>query len=356
MIDNNNKREKVEFPEGKIVLLDGTELECFPRAEAMAEDAVSDELALDTTGQYLTIGKEKPAQRPLANEQKQQQEELFIDNAFYLLAHKERVLSDSRMFLCPIAVQSGLAYTGTSGLRNPTLGVYIEWWLNCHGAMRIDNKGRKSLVYRLAGSPLSGANKCSEVLEDGEIQVVKLLPFREHWAPFININTRYTYAKAKYQAYSLQQVLEILHGEENGLDLAHTIDAQFFKHEISKLNAQVCRLTKDRDDWHQRYRDLLLTNNDARIREFYAEYQALETRVDLETVYLKGQKQSLKAELKSGRMDNVAYQKQVGPISKRLKELEFEPGQFASNKLRELFPNDDISFSVIEEYICKHRK
>lgn len=82
----------------------------------------------------------------------------------------------------------------------------------------------------------------------------------------------------------------------------------------------------------------------------------MKTRVDLETINLKEQKQSLRAELKSGRMDNVTYQKQVGLISKRLKELEFEPGHFASDKLRELFPNDDISFLAIEEYICKHRK
>ena len=179
---------------------------------------------------------------------------------------------------------------------------------------------------------------------------------QRHWGLFIDINTRYTDAKAKYQSYSLQQVLDILHGENDGLDLAHTIDTQFFRHEINKLNAQVRRLTKDRDDWHQRYCDLLLTSNDARIREFYAEYQALETRVDLETIYLKEQKQSLKAEFKSGRMDNVTYQKQVGPISKCLKELEFELGYFASDKLKELFPHDDISFSTIEEYIYKHRE
>ncbi len=355
MIINNSKKEKVEFPEGKIVLLDGTELECIPRAEAISDDAESDELALDTTGQYLSIGKEKPVQQPTTDEQKQQQE-LFLNNAFFLLAHKERILSDSRMFLCPIAVQSGLAYTGTSGFRNPTLGVYIEWWLNCHGAMRIDKKGQKSLVYRLAGSPLSGANRCGEVLEDGNTHTVTLLSFRDHWAPFIDINTRYTEAKAKCRAYTLQQVLDILHSEDDGVDLVHTIDSLFFKHEINKLNAQVHRLKTDRDDWHQRYRDLLLAGNDARIREFYAEYQALETRVDLETINLKEQKQSLKAELKSGRMDNVAYQQQVGPISKRLKELKSEPERFASDKLREIFPSDEISLSTIEEYIYKHRK
>lgn len=356
MIDNNNKREKVEFPEGKIVLLDGKELECFPKADATANGAdASDDMTIDTTGQYLTIGNKKPAHPPI-DEQKVAQKELFINNAFYLLAHKDRILSDSRMFLCPIAIQSGLAYTGTSGFRNPTLGIYIEWWLNCHGAMRIDEKGQRSLVFYLAGSPLSGCNKCSEVREDGKTSIVSLSSFGRHWGPFTNINTRYTDAKARYQAYTLEQVLDILHQEDGGdVDCAHIIETQFLKNEINKLNEQVGRLKKDCDEWCQRYYDVLLRSNDARIREFYAEYQALETQVELETIYLKEQKQNLKVELKSGRMDNVTYQKQITPIKKRIKELKFQLGRFASEKLKEIFPKNRVSLSMIEEYIYKHR-
>ena len=49
MIVGSDKREKVEFPVGKIVLLDGTEQnrteqECIPRADAIAEDKASDKL------------------------------------------------------------------------------------------------------------------------------------------------------------------------------------------------------------------------------------------------------------------------------------------------------------------------
>ena len=356
MIENNDKREKVEFPEGKIVLLDGTGLECLPKADVVISDVESDQLAFDTTGQYFSIGNKKATHQLPIDELKEAQKDLFVNNAFYLLAHKDRILSDSRMFLCPIAIQCGLAYTGTSGFRNPTLGVYIEWWLNCQGAMRIDKKGRKSLVYHLAGSPLSGANKCSEVWEDGKTSIMSLSSFGRHWGPFTNINTRYTDAKARYQAYTLEQVLDILHQEDGGdVDCAHIIETQFLKNEINKLNEQVSRLKKDRDEWCQRYYDVLLTSNDARIREFYAEYQALETRVDLETIYLKEQKQNLKVELKSGRMDNVTYQKQITPIKKRIKELEFQKGVFVNDKLNEIFPKNHVSLSMIEEYIYKQQ-
>ena len=357
MIVNSNKQEKVEFPEGKIVLLNGTVLECYAKANTLVGSAASDELALDTTGEYLSIGRKKPTPRPLTNEeQKRHEHDRFVNNAFYLLAHKDRILSDSRMFLCPVEVQNGLAYTGISGFRNPTLGVYIEWWLNCRGAMRVDKDRRRSLVYHLAGSPLSGSNKCSEVYENGETKVVTLPPFKDHWGPFIRINTRYTDAKAKYQHYPLELVLEILHREDDGkTDYALITENRFLNYEIDKLNYLVSHLTEDRNDWRKRYYDLLMSSNDVKIREFYAEYQALKTRVDLETIYLKEQKQGLKAELKSGRMDNVTYQKQITPINKRINELKFQPGRFASEKLKEIFHKNNISVSMIEEYIYKHK-
>ena len=88
------------FPENKIVLLSGRSLDCYPLPPS---EGVGAEV----------MGKEEC--------------ELFVRNAFYLCAHRERIMSDSRMFLCPVAVRNGLAYTGTAGFTRPTLGVYLEW-------------------------------------------------------------------------------------------------------------------------------------------------------------------------------------------------------------------------------------
>ena len=123
-------------------------------------------------------------------------------------------MQDSRMFLAPVAVQSGLAYTGTSGFRNPTVGVYLEWWSCCKGAVRSGGNGAESLVYYMAGSPLSGANRCAAVHEDGTEEGVALRSFSDYWRSFMKINQRYSEAKARYQAYSLQQVLDILKSGE----------------------------------------------------------------------------------------------------------------------------------------------
>ena len=91
----------------------------------------------------------------------QDQEKLFTDNIFYLWQHKERILSDSRMFLAPVSVSSGLSYFGS--ILNPTLGVYIEFWTESEIAINTDAKGQRNIVYKVVGSPLTGVNYCSIV-------------------------------------------------------------------------------------------------------------------------------------------------------------------------------------------------
>lgn len=209
-----------EPTENSITLMNGAVLECFPK-ESQPCDIEPDKMQLDATGKYLSIGNEKPykgkEKAPIAptEELEQQQKKLFTDNAFYLLAHSERIMRDSRMFLAPVAVHNGLAYTGTSGFRNPTIGIYLEWWNECARALRTDDEGNRSLVFYLSGSPLSGANSCAEVYEDGRIESVSVRSFIDFWPPFMAINQRYTEAKDIHQAYTLQQVLDILHAEDS---------------------------------------------------------------------------------------------------------------------------------------------
>lgn len=209
-----------ETTENSITLMNGAVLECFPK-ESQPCDIESDKMQLDATGKYLSIDNKKPYKREAkaqidpTEELEQQQKKLFTDNAFYLLAHSERIMRDSRMFLAPVAVHSGLAYTGTSGFRNPTIGIYLEWWNECAKTLRTDDEGNRSLIFHLAGSPLSGSNCCAEVYEDGRIESVSVRSFIDFWPPFMAINQRYTEAKDMHQAYTLQQVLDILHAEDS---------------------------------------------------------------------------------------------------------------------------------------------
>lgn len=348
--------ENETFPDGKIVLLNGVQLDCYPLENEDIEAGFQDKLELDTTGQYVTVRKCKPKTMPVSDE-KMQEQQLFVDNAFYLLAHMDRIMNDSRMFLAPVAVQSGLAYTGTSGFSRPTLGVYLEWWQTCDGAMRIDNEGSRSLVYHLAGSPLSGSNRSSSVREDGKIETVALSSFISYWSPFIKINTRYTEAKVRYQAYTLQEVLDILHREDNGkLDYDHVITTRFMQHEIDRLGRRVERLTKESSHWHEKYLFALILSKEEEAMEFLAEYDELETRVSQEIEHLKTQKKELKTQLKRGQIDNVSFQRSFTPMTKRIEELKFQLLRFKDKKPREIFPTWEVNAGTIEQYFAQKDK
>ena len=341
-----------EQPQNSITLMNGAILECFPK-ESHQGDFVPDKMKLDATGTYLSLGNKPCKPQPRATEEKEQQKKLFTDNAFYLLAHQERIMRDSRMFLAPVAVQNGLAYTGTSGFLAPTLGIYLEWWNECSIALRTDKDGNRSLVFHLAGSPLSGTNHCAEVFEDGRIEHIQVSSFISHWQPFVNINTQYDEAKHIYQAYTLEQVLEILHAEDgNGWDYSSEIKERFMQSEINELKKKVERLTKESDKWYSMYKDTYMKYKDAEISEAFSTFQSFREECEAQINSIKMRKQALKADLKSGRMDNIAYQRTLTPLNQQIKDLEFRVST-QKYELVNKYLSEGISYDAIESYMNK---
>ena len=341
-----------EQTQNSITLMNGAILECFPK-ESHQGDFVPDKMKLDATGTYLSLGNKPCKPQPRATEEKEQQKKLFTDNAFYLLAHQERIMRDSRMFLAPVAVQNGLAYTGTSGFLAPTLGIYLEWWNECSIALRTDKDGNRSLVFHLAGSPLSGTNHCAEVFEDGRIEHIQVSSFISHWQPFVNINTQYDEAKHIYQAYTLEQVLEILHAEDgNGWDYSSEIKERFMQSEINELKKKVERLTKESDKWYSMYKDTYMKYKDAEISEAFSTFQSFREECEAQINSIKMRKQALKADLKSGRIDNITYQRTLTPLNKQIRELEFRVST-QKYELINKYLSEGISYDTIESYMNK---
>ncbi len=196
-----------------IELIDGTRIEAFPKAE-QPEIIKEDKLTLDTTGEYLQIGRRKrEAKRATERDTiAQQLGELLCRNLHRLIAESDKILADSKMFLAPVPIKNGLAYFGTSGFQNPTLGVYIEWWRHHKCAWIIDEFGEKQPLIYIAGSPLSGANRCAYVGAEGMSYGVSVTKFAPVWQSFVNVNTRYTEAKQRYEAYTIEEVIERLFG------------------------------------------------------------------------------------------------------------------------------------------------
>ncbi len=343
---------KISSNSNSIVLMNGAVLECYPK-ESPQTDFVTDKIQLDTTGAYLSVGNKPCKPQPRTTEEKEQQKKLFTDNAFYLLAHQKRIMRDSRMFLAPVAVQNGLAYTGTSGFLAPTLGIYLEWWNECSIALRTDEDGKRSLVFHLAGSPLSGVNHCAEVYEDGKVEHIQVSLFINHWRPFTAINTRYDEAKHTYQAYTLEQVLEILHAEDGeGWDYSAEINERFMQSEINELKKKVERLTKESDKWYSMYVDTYMKYKDAEISEAFSTFQSFKEENEAQINSVKVRKRALKAELKSGCMDNITYQRTLTPLNKQIEDIEFK----VSTKKYDLinkYLSEGISYNTIESYMNK---
>ena len=196
--------EIARHPKGKITLVDGTELTCHAVVSREGLTAEAGGLRVDTD--VAQGGRERSTDWDAVAR-------LFRENAFFLFAHRERILNDSRMFLAPVRFPNNLMLTGAQNMEFPTLGVYIEWWKHHADTLVADDEGYPARVYCLCGSPLSGQNHSAAVRADGTRVTVELTPFIDRWKPFTQINTRYRAAKWLYEAYTLRQVVDRLRHE-----------------------------------------------------------------------------------------------------------------------------------------------
>ena len=315
---DSTKITEDRFPDDKIILLDGKVVDCYPRM----------------TNEHS----------PYTDKEREADKERFIKNAFFFLAHKERILTDSRMFLCPVSM-------GSIGFADPTLGIYLQWWETCAGAMFTDKKGRRGLLYKLSGSSLSGHNVCSVVHENGTRKNVELRPFWDYGKSFIHINNTYNSAKQKYQAYSLRQVLDILdHEEEGDRDYAHTVNEQMQSCEISVLNEVLHNLMIRNEELEHRNKELEKALYDERVLHFYDRYKDLKIRISSEVEQLLQQTRDLKMALQRGDYTSQDYERQVNAITKRIREAEQELSEYKEREILKAFPENVQPFWRVEVY------
>lgn len=337
-----------EFPENSIVLLDGKELACYPKEEATAEN-VDDNLKLDTTGRYLIIGNRRRAKAP--EEEQESETTLFTDNAFLFYRNIHRIFSDSRMFLAPVPIQNGMAYTGTSGFHAPTLGIYLEWWLNCEVDMTKDGKGKDALTFYIAGSPLSGCNHCACVYPDGTTKDISHYPFRSVWSMFVKINKRYAEAKAKYEAYSLEEVVEILKEADNCKESELASRLLVEEAHTNVVRRLLNRQKEEYKELRDKYRELTVLFHQKELNDFRTEYLSWKEAVRLEIESYNEQKAVYKKQMKKGLITNVEYQHLVTPLTRKRKEMEFKLSEFKMDRINHLLKSSHITYASIEKYL-----
>ena len=331
-------------PNGSAIIL----FDCYPLEQA--GEQVDNEVKLDTTGTYFAIGKKRLTQTPKTDEEKAEERSHFCDNVFRFLQYRNRIMSDSRMFLCPVPIQNGISYTGTSGFNRPTLGVYLEWWLNCESALVFNGIGTKKLVYHIAGSPLSGSNRCGVVDEKGKTETETIHPFSSLWPSFMRINSRYDEAKSLYQAYTLKEVVDVLEKEslslidDMELENIYLRSALYWKAKdlpikISRLEDTIGRL---KFRLFYAYRDDLKA-----IMEIYEEKKEKKEKREKE---IDEECKELYRQLKSGEIDNKQYQKRLTPLKKEKENNIFILREYRRSALEPLFPDLGYDISDVEEF------
>lgn len=361
-IDLSTNSKGVNTSENTITLVNGTVLTCYPKA-VQPETIAADNWQLDTTGEYLSIGNHHQKKKQLSPDveamqrKKQEQEDLqfFLDHAFFFWQNAARIFKDSRLFLAPVPVQSGLAYTGTSGFHAPTLGIFIEWWLYSETNVRKDCDNNDILLYYIAGSPLSGANECRCVYPDGTVKPIHYKPFSSVWRSFVAINTRYTEAKQRYEAYSLQQVWDVLTAEEPSETSILATQLLIAEGDKSVLTKRLATLKQQYDDLYQKHQEVCVKLRQTELHNLAEEYNKRKQETNIQIQALQAQKKAYKAQLKQGLMDNRTYQKIIHPISKQCSSLEYDLSTYLNERINALLRHDDITYNMIMKVLSDYR-
>lgn len=350
---NSEKHSSEPTKPAVITLIDGRELSLVFKSEQPAGTVV-DQISLDTTGQYLSIGKIPTtlSESDALKAERQYNHHLFTENAWFLLDHAEEIFSDSRMFLAPVKVQNGLAYTGTGGFKKPTIGIYLEWWINYKEAA-IDGNG--NLVWYISGSPLSGCNCCNSVTPDGkQVKIAQRCKFSDIWSSFMSVNTRYTEAKQRAEAFSLEDVLLKMRGEGYKLrmaELKHEMIQKVMAWNYEKLKGSFDSISTKFSRNLKANRKMQMEANKDAVLDFSRSY--IEKEYQYKTaheIYVRKHKE-LKQQLHAGTLSGD-YRTLLGEASRESRMIKSELSDMGNNFMLSMFGKNinEISLRDVLNY------
>ena len=122
--------------------------------------------------------------------------------------------------------------------------------------------------------------------------------------------------------------------------------------EINKLKKRIERLTKESDKWLSMYVDTFMKYKEAEVCEAFSTFQSLREECETQINSIKVRKRTLRAELKSGCMDNLTYQRTLTPLNKQIKVLEFKVSKKKHELINQFLPKG-ISYNEMERYMNK---
>lgn len=355
---DQNKPDNSQEEKNTITLLNGRTLFCYPKSE-QPDSIEDDEMRLDTTGEYFVIGNKKPRKKVKPEDIWRAEKEnlnFFLEHAFFFYQNADRIFHDSRMFLAPVPTHCGLAYTGTSGFQHPTLGIYLEWWINGDGVVTKDKEGNDALTYHVAGSALSGCNSCGCVYPDGTRKRIVHSSFSFVWSTFTKINTRYTEAKQRFDAYSLKEVYYILSKSEPGEASELAIKLMIQERKNVHLLNRLQQLQDRNDELWNRFHQVCIKLHRKELEEFRDEYRRREREVEEQVADLQKQRSEYRAQFKQGLYDKKSYDELVAPLTRQVRALRNQLRSFKNDQINRLLEECDITYGMITEFLNSDKK
>lgn len=316
-----------EHPEGKLRLLDDSPLTCYPGSSPRGEE--------------------------LSAEDQDDLQMLFLRSVPFLWKHRERILSDSRMFLSLIPLRSGLMYMGH--LPYPTLGMYLELWGICDAAHYKDAEGVEQFVCRVAGSPLSGANRCTCVDASGVQSRLSISRFSEVWQCFANIIGRYSDVRYEYKSYDLREVIERLSREEfkrqkgrSGvvrveLEAAARYDRVRLGRQCEVLEHRLKYAEEQKSLAIKLYRELTLEKYRTELEQLYAEYEEQGRAWKRREVELADERRAIRRQLREDPTRNRELQPRLKLLRKEEEAWRHRLGGEFDDRLRAYFVHFPIT-------------
>ena len=231
---------------------------------------------------------------------------LFLENAFFLIANRKHIMSNPKMYYTVIDANNGLAYSGNSGLKNTTLGCYLNWWSNCLQASDIDNENSKWLIARVAGSPLSGRNNCLAVSNDGKVKFIEHPHFRTLWTTLMENNKMFNDTSLQQEAYTLQEVLDRLR-QEAPYD-KKDLHIFFLERAYCRQKREMESLNQSKKQLYEKLAQLKVEAKADLLKPYMEEYTQLKEKTSYYAKKITTLKSNLKAKLRAGQIDRHRYQ------------------------------------------------
>lgn len=193
---------------------------------------------------------------------------MFHKNAFFFLSHADKILQDSRMFLARVPIVSLVADVYYD-IRQPTLGVYIEWWRSNKDAT-VELDGRKWLVWNL---PSHAKEPCSIVNEEGEIRKYTHPKTRELEESLASYSSRYKEAVRDYAWFTLEETISLLRQNESDKQKIPLIMRFFYMRSINTQTKEILlREERERGELRDKYAKVAITLHIDDMRDIYQRF------------------------------------------------------------------------------------